>query len=105
MHKSRNVHELCIKNMALKGRSLPVFNHSESFETGNLTMLGSYTFTESSPYEDSYYYLMIISDSIIEVNVKVVTSGKFTLLVTLFSYINVKFINYFCSILFSRMPN
>ncbi|XP_043605137.1 post-GPI attachment to proteins factor 6-like isoform X1 [Bombus pyrosoma] len=74
VHKSRNVHELCIKNMALKGRSLPVFNHSESFETGNLTMLGSYTFTESSPYEDSYYYLMIISDSIIEVNVKVVTS-------------------------------
>ena len=48
-------------------------------------MLGSYTFTESSPYEDSYYYLMIISDSIIEVNVKVVTSGKFTLLLTLFS--------------------
>ncbi|XP_050583175.1 transmembrane protein 8B-like isoform X4 [Bombus affinis] len=72
--KSRNVHELCIKNMALKGRSLPVFNHSQSFETGNLTMLDSYTFTESSPYEDSYYYLMIISDSIIEVNVKVVTS-------------------------------
>ncbi|XP_071863584.1 post-GPI attachment to proteins factor 6 [Bombus fervidus] len=74
VHKSRNVHELCIKNMALKGRSLPVFNHSESFENVNLTMLGSYTFTESSPYEDSYYYLMIISDSIIEVNVKVVTS-------------------------------
>ncbi|XP_050480954.1 post-GPI attachment to proteins factor 6-like isoform X2 [Bombus huntii] len=74
VHKSRNVHELCIKNMALKGRSLPVFNHSQSFETGNLTMLGSYTFTESSPYEDSYYYLMIISDSIIEVNVKVVAS-------------------------------
>ena len=41
-------------------------------------MLDSYTFTEISPYEDSYYYLMIISDSIIEVNVKVVNySGKF----------------------------
>lgn len=63
--------------MTLQGRSLPVFNHSEPSEIGNFTMLDSYTFIESSPYEDSYYYLMIISDSVIEVNIKVVTSGKF----------------------------
>lgn len=70
------MHEPCIKNMALQGRSLPVLNHPEPTAVGNLTMLDSYTFTESSPYEDSYYYLMIISDSIVEVNVKVVTTGK-----------------------------
>ncbi|XP_006564295.1 transmembrane protein 8B isoform X3 [Apis mellifera] len=71
--KFHNIHEPCIKNMVLQGRSLPVFNHSQPIENRNLTMLDSYTFIESSPYEDSYYYLMIVSDSIIEVNVKVVT--------------------------------
>ena len=54
-------------------------------------MLDSYTFTEISPYEDSYYYLMIISDSIIEVNVKVVTSGKFYYVI-LFYLINYKLV-------------
>ena len=77
--------------MALQGRSLPVFNHSDSTKVGNLTMLDSYTFTETSPYEDSYYYLMIISDSIIEVNVKVVTSGKFYYVI-LFYLINYKLV-------------
>ncbi|XP_076641591.1 post-GPI attachment to proteins factor 6 [Halictus rubicundus] len=74
IYPSHNPHEPCIQSMALQGRSLPVFNHSEPIEIGNLTMSDSHIFTESSPYEDSYYYLMIISSSIIEVNVKVVTS-------------------------------
>lgn len=74
MYTPRSLHEPCIKSIALQGRSLPVFNHSEPSEIGNFTVLDSYTFTESSPYEDSYYYLMIISDSIIEVKLKVVTS-------------------------------
>lgn len=71
--------------MVLQGRSLPVFNHSQPIENRNLTMLDSYTFIESSPYEDSYYYLMIVSDSIIEVNVKVVTFGNF--IIFIFNYI------------------
>lgn len=67
--------------MVLQGRSLPVFNHSQPIKNRNLTMLDSYTFIESSPYEDSYYYLMIVSDSIIEVNVKVVTFGNFIIFI------------------------
>ncbi|XP_076619315.1 post-GPI attachment to proteins factor 6 isoform X1 [Colletes latitarsis] len=74
VYTSHSIHEPCIKSMALQGRSLPVFNHSEPSEIGNFTIFDSYTFTESSPFEDSYYYLMIISDSIIEVNIKVITS-------------------------------
>ncbi|XP_076760727.1 post-GPI attachment to proteins factor 6 [Xylocopa sonorina] len=74
VHNSHSIHESCIKSIALKGRSLPIFNHSDPTELKNLTMINSYTFTESSPYEDSYYYLMIISDSVIEVSVKVVIS-------------------------------
>ncbi|XP_054006508.1 post-GPI attachment to proteins factor 6-like isoform X1 [Hylaeus anthracinus] len=72
VYTSRSIHEPCIKSINLQGRSLPVFNHSEPRGIGNFTMLDSYTFIESSPYEDSYYYLMIISDSIIELNVKVI---------------------------------
>ncbi|XP_047355134.1 post-GPI attachment to proteins factor 6-like isoform X2 [Vespa velutina] len=67
----RNIHKSCIKNIALQGRVLPIYNNTPSSNTGNLTMLDSYTFTISSPYEDSYYYLLVISDSIIEFNVKV----------------------------------
>ncbi|XP_015428982.1 PREDICTED: transmembrane protein 8A-like [Dufourea novaeangliae] len=74
VYTSHSIHDPCIQSVALQGRSLPVFNHSEPNEIGNFTMLDSYTFTEASPYEDSYYYLMIISDSVIEVNVKVVTA-------------------------------
>lgn len=89
--------------MALQGRSLPVFNHSEQNEIGNFTMLDSYAFTESSPYEDSYYYLMIISDSIIKVNVKVVTSGKYYPQYSL----NINFgfmIHFYQLLLFSECP-
>ncbi|XP_017879327.1 post-GPI attachment to proteins factor 6-like isoform X1 [Ceratina calcarata] len=74
VQKPHDVQELCIKSLALKGRSLPIFNHSELAETVNLTMQDSYRFRESSPYEDSYYYLMIVSDSVIELNVKVTIS-------------------------------
>lgn len=71
VHSFRNVHESCIKNLILQGRVLPVYNDTYSSNVGNLTMLDSYTFTISSPYEDSYYYLLVISDSIIEFNIKV----------------------------------
>lgn len=72
--------------MVLQGRSLPIFNHSQPIKNKSLTMLDSYTFIESSPYEDSYYYLMIVSDSIIEVNVKVVTFGNFIIFILNYIY-------------------
>ncbi|XP_034934133.1 post-GPI attachment to proteins factor 6-like [Chelonus insularis] len=61
----------CIKALMLQGRTLPIFNHSHSDLMRNLTVNNSYTFTENTPYEDSYYYLLVVSDSIINFNVKV----------------------------------
>ncbi|XP_015182403.1 PREDICTED: transmembrane protein 8A-like isoform X1 [Polistes dominula] len=74
VHSLRNVHKPCIKNVALQGRVLPIFNNTPPSNIGNLTMLDSYMFTIFSPYEDSYYYLLIISDSIVEFNIKVSVS-------------------------------
>lgn len=70
-----NIHVLCIKSISLKGRALPIFDHSE--KSVNLTIHTSHTFVESSPYEDSYYYLAIISSSVIKFSVKVDISGNF----------------------------
>ncbi|XP_066591112.1 post-GPI attachment to proteins factor 6-like isoform X2 [Prorops nasuta] len=70
-HKNQN---FCIKSLALKGRSLPVYNHTQPIKIGNITTRDSYTFKEYSPFEDSYYYLMVISESIIEFNVQVTLS-------------------------------
>jgi len=59
--------------MYLKGRVLPTFN---SMEFKPLVTNASYSFIESSPYEDSYYYLLIVSNSIIEFDIKVDTTGN-----------------------------
>ncbi|KAL6437504.1 hypothetical protein ACFW04_004153 [Cataglyphis niger] len=67
----QDIREPCIETMSLKGRSLPIFNHLHPVESKYLTTNASYTFTESSPYEDSYYYLLVVSKSVIEFNVKV----------------------------------
>lgn len=42
----------------------------------NLSTNESYTFNELAPFEDSYYYLMIVSESIIEFNVQVSITGE-----------------------------
>lgn len=73
----QDIHEPCIETMSLKGRSLPIFNHLHPVESKYLTTNASYTFTESSPYEDSYYYLLVVSKSVIEFNVKVDILGNF----------------------------
>ncbi|XP_015609576.1 post-GPI attachment to proteins factor 6 isoform X3 [Cephus cinctus] len=74
LHTQKDMNKPCIQGLALKGRVLPVFNHTHPSPIGNLTILDSYTFTEFSPYEDSYYYLLVISDSVIDFNVKVIIS-------------------------------
>jgi len=72
----RNIHKPCIEEMYLKGRVLPTSNHLYSTESKTLAINASYSFIESSPYEDSYYYLLIVSNSIIEFNVKVDATGN-----------------------------
>ncbi|XP_020709413.2 post-GPI attachment to proteins factor 6-like isoform X2 [Athalia rosae] len=64
-------HSSCIKGLALKGRAVPIYNQTHGSPIGNLTMSDSYTFTVLSPYQESYYYLLVISDSVIDFNVKV----------------------------------
>ncbi|XP_077255398.1 post-GPI attachment to proteins factor 6 isoform X3 [Temnothorax americanus] len=71
LHSFRNIDKLCIEAMYLKGRVLPTSNHLHSTESKTLASNASYSFIESSPYEDSYYYLLIVSSSITEFNVKV----------------------------------
>lgn len=73
----RDIRESCIDSMSLRGRALPIFNQSHSLKLQNLTMNTSYTFVESSPYEDSYYYLSIVSNSVIEFNIKIDILGNF----------------------------
>lgn len=67
----------CILGLALEARVLPVFNHTHLSSIGNLTNSDTYTFTELSPYENSYYYLLVISNTTITFNVEVITSGMY----------------------------
>ena len=67
--------DICIKGLSLQGRVLPTYNYTHSSSLGNLTTNDSYTFTERSPYEDTYYYLLVVSDTVISFNVKVTTYG------------------------------
>ncbi|XP_025987542.1 post-GPI attachment to proteins factor 6 isoform X2 [Solenopsis invicta] len=73
LHTFRDIRKPCIEAAHLKGRVLPISNHFHPLESKSLTTNASYSFVESSPYEDSYYYLLIISSSIIEFNVKIDT--------------------------------
>ncbi|XP_011646834.1 post-GPI attachment to proteins factor 6-like [Pogonomyrmex barbatus] len=71
LHSLHNIDNSCIEAMYLKGRILPVSDHFHSMKSITLSTNTSYSFIESSPYEDSYYYLLIISSSVIEFNVKI----------------------------------
>ena len=73
----KDVHGPCILGLALEARVLPVFNHSHPSPIGNLTISDSYTFTELSPYEDSYYYLLVITNSVVTFNIEVLTTGEY----------------------------
>ncbi|XP_015126938.1 post-GPI attachment to proteins factor 6 [Diachasma alloeum] len=59
----------CIKDMALQGRALPFLDHTKT--AINLAANGTYTFEEVTPFEDSYYYLLVIASSIVDFNIKV----------------------------------
>ena len=73
---SQHVKEPCISSSSLKGRALPIYNHSDPSPIGNISSMDQYTYYESSPYEDSYYYLMIVSNSVVDFNIKVTVIGK-----------------------------
>ncbi|KAK0095175.1 hypothetical protein PV326_009042 [Microctonus aethiopoides] len=62
---------LCIKGLALQGRILPIYNYTHPYVMKNLTTSSNYSFIERSPYEDSYYYLLVASDSVVDFNVEI----------------------------------
>lgn len=76
LHNFRNILEPCIEAMYLKGRVLPTSHRFHPAESVTLGTNASYSFVEYSPYEDSYYYLSIVSSSIVEFNVEVDTTGN-----------------------------
>lgn len=76
LHSFQDIHKSCIEAVYLKGRVLPISDHFHPTKSKTLTTNASYSFIESSPYEDSYYYLLIVSNSIIQFNVKIDTTGN-----------------------------
>lgn len=76
LKKSRNFVEPCIKHLELKGNSLPFHNHSNPGPIRNLSSMDTYTISELSPYQDTWYYLMVVSSSAITFNIKVTVTGK-----------------------------
>lgn len=43
---------------------------------GSLATNSTYSFTERAPYEDSYYYLLVVADSVVDFNISVTIFGK-----------------------------
>ncbi|KDR17993.1 hypothetical protein L798_07174, partial [Zootermopsis nevadensis] len=62
----------CIQNMALRARALPPYNPRNG--TGNLTTGSSFTFTETEPFTDGFYYLLVVSESRVSFKLAVATS-------------------------------
>ncbi|XP_066997236.1 post-GPI attachment to proteins factor 6 isoform X2 [Anabrus simplex] len=62
----------CIQSLALRARALPSYNPLIS--VGNLTEDAEYIFTETEPYTDSFYYLLVISESQVSFKVDVTTT-------------------------------
>jgi hypothetical protein len=64
----------CIQSLALRARALPTFNPRTVI--GNLSTDSEFTFTETEPFTDGYYYLLVVSESQVSFNVAVTTTGK-----------------------------
>ncbi|XP_014238011.1 post-GPI attachment to proteins factor 6-like [Trichogramma pretiosum] len=71
LNTTKNIRGPCIKNVSVKGKSMPYNNHSEANSHVTLTPVDTYTFEDSSPFQDEWYYLMIVSNNPIKFNVKV----------------------------------
>ncbi|GFG39492.1 hypothetical protein Cfor_00487 [Coptotermes formosanus] len=62
----------CIQSLALQARALPTYNPRNG--VGNLTTDSEFTFTETEPYTDGYYYLLVVSESQVSFNLAVTTA-------------------------------
>lgn len=73
-NKSSDTMPDCIQSLALRARALPTFN--PRIVIGNLSTGSEFAFTETEPFTDGYYYLLVVSESQVSFNVAVMTTGK-----------------------------
>ena len=67
----------CVRSLFLEARSLPLYN-PESGVT-NLTQGGGHVFTESWPFADAYYYLLVDTEGETGLDITIQTKGKIIL--------------------------
>jgi hypothetical protein len=73
-NSSSDVMYYCIQSLALRARALPIYNPKNGI--GNLTTDSEFTFTETEPFTDGYYYLLVVSESRVSFKLAVTTTGK-----------------------------
>jgi len=66
----------CIKNIFVQARRLPDYNPSNSYSSAITEEKGSdFTHIEVLPFTDSYYYVLIESETKVSYNIKITTRG------------------------------
>ncbi|KAJ9580903.1 hypothetical protein L9F63_023918, partial [Diploptera punctata] len=70
-NKSNEV-SYCIQSLSLRARALPAYNPRLGIH--NLTTDSEFIFTETEPYTDGYYYLLVVSESQVRFNIAVTTT-------------------------------
>ncbi|XP_011494444.1 PREDICTED: uncharacterized protein LOC105359529 [Ceratosolen solmsi marchali] len=71
LKRALNHREACVEHLALEGQTLPVYNRSNPGNVGNLSSSDTYEFTEMSPCQDCWYYLMVVSSSVVTFDILV----------------------------------
>jgi hypothetical protein len=74
LNNSSDTMPYCIQSLALRARALPSYYSRNGI--GNITTDSEFTFTETEPYTDGYYYLLVVSESQVSFNLLVSTAGK-----------------------------
>ena len=67
----------CVRSLFLEARSLPIYNTESG--VANLTEGGGYVFTETRPYADAYYYLLVDTEGETSLDITIQTRGKILL--------------------------
>lgn len=64
----------CVRSLFLEARSLPIYNPESG--VANLTEGGGYVFTETRPYTDAYYYLLVDTEGETSLDITIQTKGE-----------------------------
>jgi hypothetical protein len=66
----------CIHNVFLHARALPTYKSNRTDSLVSDSKESFYTHEEKLPYTDSYYYLLVVSDTRVSFNITISTIGK-----------------------------